>query len=161
MGTRTFLKRDNPDYVPFSVANYILGGSFNSRLMKSIRQEKGLTYSYSFFHDGDIFTPGNWGLEASFSPELLEKGLNATMKEIENWHQFGVTEEEVAQSIETIKGKYLVGLSQSSTVARQIHSFILRGFSPFYIDIYPKLLNMVSKNQVNDVIKNTLILILL
>ena len=153
MGTRTFLKRDNPDYVPFSVANYILGGSFNSRLMKSIRQEQGLTYSIHSFHEGDIFTSGNWGLEASFSPELLEKGLNATKKEIENWNQFGVTEEEVSQAIETIKGKYLVGLSQSSTVARQIHSFILRGFSPFYIDIYPKLLNMVSKNQVNEIIK--------
>ena len=152
MGTRTFLKRDNPDYVPFSVANYILGGSFNSRLMKSIRQEQGLTYSIHSFHEGDIFTSGNWGLEASFSPELLEKGLNATKKEIDNWNQFGVTEEEVSQAVETIKGKYLVGLSQSSTVARQIHSFILRGFSPFYIDIYPKLLNMVSKNQVNEII---------
>ena len=118
MGTRTFLKRDNPDYIPFSVANYILGGSFNSRLMKSIRQEQGLTYSIHSFHEGDIFTSGNWGLEASFSPELLEKGLNATKKEIENWNQFGVTEEEVSQAIETIKGKYLVGLSQTSTVAQ-------------------------------------------
>ena len=153
MGNRTFLRRDNPDYVPFSVANYILGGSFNSRLMKSIRQEQGLTYGIHSFHEGDIFTSGNWGLEASFSPELLEKGLNETRKEIVNWNQFGVTEEEVSQAVETMKGKYLVGLSQSSAVARQIHSFILRGFSPFYIDIYPKLLNMVSKNQVNEIIK--------
>ena len=56
MGNRTFLKRNNPDYVSFSVANYILGGSFNSRLMKSIRQSKGLTYSIHSFHEGDIFT---------------------------------------------------------------------------------------------------------
>ena len=73
MGTRTLLKRDNPDYVPFSVANYILGGSFNSRLMKSIRQEKGLTYSIHSFHEGDIFTSGNWGLEASFSLSYWKK----------------------------------------------------------------------------------------
>ena len=64
----------------------------------------------------------------------------------------GVSEKEVTQAVETIKGKYLVGLSQTGTVARQIHSFMLRGFSPFYIDVYPKLLNMVSKNQVNDII---------
>ena len=152
MGTRTFLKRDDPDYVPFSIANYILGGNFNSRLMKSVRQEKGLTYSINSFHAGDIFTSGNWGLEASFSPKLLEEGLEAIKIEINNWSQFGVSEEEVTQAVETIKGKYLVGLSQTSTVSRQIHSFMLRGFSPFYIDVYPKLLNMVSKNQVNDVI---------
>ena len=153
MGARTFLKRDNPDYVSFSVANYILGGSFNSRLMKSIRQEQGLTYSIHSFHEGDIFDTGNWALEASFSPELLEQGIEATKKVIYNWNQLGVTEEEVVQAVETIKGKYLVGLSQTSTVARQIHSFMLRGFSPFYIDIYPKLLNMVSKNQVNNIIE--------
>ena len=152
MGSRTFLKRDDPDYVPFSIANYILGGSFNSRLMTSIRQEQGLTYSIHSFHEGDIFTSGNWGLEASFSPELLEKGLEATKKEIATWNELGVSEKEVTQAVETIKGKYLVGLSQTGTVARQIHSFMLRGFSPFYIDVYPKLLNMVSKNQVNDII---------
>ena len=57
MGTRTFLKRDNPDYVPFSVANYILGGSFNSRLMKSIRQNKASLTAFIHYHEGDIFTP--------------------------------------------------------------------------------------------------------
>lgn len=153
MGMRTFLKRDNPDYIPFSVANYILGGNFNSRLMESIRQEKGLTYSIHSFHEGDIHTPGNWGLEASFSPDLLEKGLEETKNEVLNWYKYGITDKELSKAIETIKGKYLVGLSQTTSVAAQIHSFILRGFSPFYIDIYPKLLNMVSKNQVNEVIK--------
>lgn len=153
MGTRTFLKRGNPDYIPFSVANYILGGNFNSRLMKSIRQEQGLTYSIHSFHEGDILTTGNWGLEASFSPELLEKGLSETKNEINDWYEVGISKKEVSQSVETIKGKYLVGLSQTSSVAGQIHSFMLRGFSPFYIDVYPKLLNMVTQSQVNKVIK--------
>ena len=99
MGARTFLKRDNPDYVSFSVANYILGGSFNSRLMKSIRQEQGLTYSIHSSHEGDIFDTGNWALEASFSPELLEQGIEATKKVIYNWNQLGVTEEEVVQAV--------------------------------------------------------------
>lgn len=153
MGTNTFLSRDNPDYIPFSVANYILGGNFHSRLMTSIRQKQGLTYSIHSFHEGDIFTTGNWGLEASFSPYLLEQGLKEIEKEIDNWYQIGVSEEEVSQAVETIKGKYLVGLSQTSTVASQIHSFMLRGFSPSYIDVYPKLLNMVTQRQVNKVIK--------
>ena len=152
MGTRTSLKRDNSDYLPFSIANYILGGSFNSRLMQSIRQEKGLTYNVYSFHEGDISTSGNWTLEASFSPELLEIGIESIKDEIYKWSEHGVSEEEVRQAIQTIKGKYLVGLSQTSNVAEQLHSFILRGFSPFYIDVYPKLLNMISANQVNEII---------
>jgi zinc protease len=44
------LPRSDPDFYALFVLNYILGGgSFESRLMKSVREEKGLAYSvYSF-----------------------------------------------------------------------------------------------------------------
>ena len=154
MGSRTFLKRNDSNYLAFSIANYILGGNFNSRLMQSLRQEKGLTYSVNSFHEGDILNTGNWALNASFSPQILSQGLMEIRKELLDWHINGVTQEEVSQAIETIKGNYLVGLSQSNTVARQVHSFMLRGFAPTYIDIYPKLLKRVTENQVNQAIKD-------
>ena len=154
MGTNTSLKRSDPKYIAFSVANYILGGNFNARLMKSIRQKQGLTYSIYSFHTGDILTPGHWELSASFAPKLLDQGLEAIHNELLNWYKHGVTDKEVRQAIETMKGKYLVGLSQSHTVANQIHSFMSRGFAPSYIDIYPKLLNRVSVNQTNQAIQS-------
>lgn len=153
MGTNTSLKRSDPSYIAFSVANYILGGNFNARLMKSIRQKQGLTYSIYSFHTGDIFTPGHWELSASFAPELVNQGLEAIHSELLNWHGQGVTEKEVCEAIETIKGKYLVGLSNSQHVASQIHSFMLRGFAPSYVDIYPKLLNQVSLADTNQAIQ--------
>ncbi len=36
--------RNNPDYIPLRLAVMALGGYFGSRLMKNIREEKGLTY---------------------------------------------------------------------------------------------------------------------
>ncbi len=40
------LRRDDPDYFPLLVGNYILGGGgFTSRLMEEIRQKRGLAYS--------------------------------------------------------------------------------------------------------------------
>ncbi|TAH36025.1 MAG: insulinase family protein [Alphaproteobacteria bacterium] len=40
------LKRDNPDFYPLYVLNHILGGgSFSSRLTKTVREDKGLAYS--------------------------------------------------------------------------------------------------------------------
>jgi zinc protease len=38
------LKRDHPDYSSAVFVSHILGGYFGSRLMKNIREEKGLTY---------------------------------------------------------------------------------------------------------------------
>jgi zinc protease len=44
------IDRQHPDYVAFKVCNTILGGYFGSRLMKNIREEKGLTYGISSSH---------------------------------------------------------------------------------------------------------------
>lgn len=38
------ISRNHPDFPQLVLANYILGGYFGSRLMKVIREEKGLTY---------------------------------------------------------------------------------------------------------------------
>lgn len=38
------VNRDHPDYPAIILLNHILGGYFGSRLMKNIREEKGLTY---------------------------------------------------------------------------------------------------------------------
>lgn len=46
MGCRSLL-RSHPDYVPVLFVSHILGGYFGSRLMKNIREEKGLTYGIS------------------------------------------------------------------------------------------------------------------
>ena len=39
------IMRDDPDFIPGYVANYILGGGgFSSRLMDEVRVKRGLTY---------------------------------------------------------------------------------------------------------------------
>ncbi len=43
LGKRT-INRNNHDYASLILLNHILGGYFGSRLMKNIREEKGLTY---------------------------------------------------------------------------------------------------------------------
>jgi len=41
---KLLVKKDNRDYHKIFIANTLLGGFFGSRLMKNIREEKGLTY---------------------------------------------------------------------------------------------------------------------
>ena len=45
------IKRDDPDYFPLFVGNYILGGGgFASRILGEVREKRGLAYSaYSYF----------------------------------------------------------------------------------------------------------------
>jgi zinc protease len=48
---RKSIGRSHPDYAPVLLINHILGGYFGSRLMKNIREDKGLSYGiYSSLH---------------------------------------------------------------------------------------------------------------
>lgn len=155
-GYNTGLQRSQSEYLPFMLGNYILGGSFNARLMSEVRKNRGLTYNIRSYHQGDILTPGNWALTASFSPALLEKGLKATEEVMSDWYSNGVSQEEVEAAIKTLTGSYLVGLSTTSRVAGQLHSFLQRGLSPDYLDQYPLELQKLSTEEVNQAIKKHL-----
>ncbi len=152
-GLNTGLQRTDDDYLPFMVGNYILGGSFHSRLMTEVRKNRGLTYDIRTRHQGDILTHGNWILSASFSPGVLNEGLQAAREVVLQWFEDGVREEEVAAAIETLTGSYIVGLSNTASVAGQVHSFIQRGFDPTYIDEYPLLLRQLTAEDVNRAIR--------
>ncbi len=152
----TGLQRTDDDYIPFMLGNYILGGSFNSRLMQEVRKKQGLTYSIRSTHSGDILTPGNWGLSASFSPALLDQGLEATEAVFTDWYEQGASEDEVRKATETLSGSYLVRLSTTGSVASQVLSFMQRGLAPEYIDEYPKHLQAVTAKQVNSTIRKHL-----
>ncbi|NBB78413.1 MAG: hypothetical protein GVY36_03060 [Verrucomicrobia bacterium] len=153
IGLNTGLQRTDEDYLPFMLGNYILGGSFHSRLMSEVRKERGLTYNIRTRHEGDIITPGNWLLNASFSPGRLGDGLEATRDVLAEWSSEGVTPEEVSAAIETLSGTYLVGLSTTGRVAGQVHSFMERGFPPEYIDAYPLELRNLTAESVNKAIQ--------
>jgi zinc protease len=135
------------------IGNYILGGSFNSRLMTEIRQAQGLTYSIRSSHMGDVLTPGHWVLMASFSPALLNKGIEATNSVLNQWYTEGVTKKEVDAAIQTLTGSYLVGLSTTGRVAAQVHSFLQRGMDVEYVDQYPLDLRKITSKDVNRAIK--------
>lgn len=152
-GYNTGLQRTDDDYLPFIVGNYILGGSFQSRLMTEIRKNQGLTYDIRATHQGDIMNPGNWLLSASFAPVMLEQGLQATDTVVNSWYEQGVSDEEVAAAIETLSGSYLVRLTTTASVAGQVLSFIQRGFDADYIDTYPNLLLGITSDQVNQTIR--------
>jgi len=75
MGKPLF-SRKNPDFNGLSIVNTILGGYFGSRLMKNIREEKGLTYGISShlvtMRDHGFFMIGSTVEAASANAALRE-----------------------------------------------------------------------------------------
>ena len=156
IGQATGLRHSDPDALPLRVANTILGSGFTGRLMATVRDQEGLTYGIYSALSNDTFTAGDWRIGASFSPELLEKGLASTRRELMAWYSEGVTESEVERTKTNLAGQFQVGLATTEGMATVLLSTIHRGYTLDWIDSLPDRLVAVSTAQVNDVIRRHL-----
>jgi len=153
IGQFTGLKRADADYIPFYIGNYTLGAGFAGRLMQTVRDNDGLTYSISSGLGGNIETGGYWFVNASFNPSLFQKGLDATMVQVDKWVKDGITAEELENKKTNLIGSFKVGMSTTNGMARTILNFIERGLEPNYIEQYPNDIQKATLQQVNDAIK--------
>ena len=153
IGQYTGIQINDKDFMPFYIGTSILGGGFSGRLMQTVRDNDGLTYGISAYHSGQDYSGGYWVVNASFNPSLFQKGLEATMVQIEKWVNMGVTEEELAIKKINLTGSYKVGLSTTRGLAYTILNFVKRGFEPNYVYQYPKDIEAVTLKEVNTAIK--------
>lgn len=154
MGHPLPVRRDDDDYLPLYVGNYILGGNFSARLMATIRDEMGLTYGINATLSG-ISTDydGHWQIGVTLSQETLERGLDATRAEVQRFVDEGVTDEELAAKKTTITGSYTVGLATTKRLAQSILTNAERGFDVDYLDRFPALIEALTLDEVNAAIR--------
>lgn len=153
---RTGLKASDADYLPLMMGADILGGEFSARLMSIVRDEEGLTYGiYSSMQDDD-FVDGNWFVSATFGPDLLQTGLASTWREIRRWYDEGVTAQELADKKTNLVGSYKVRLETTRGMAGRILDFLQKGYDVDYLRQYPRDIEAVTLEQVNNAIRTYL-----
>ncbi|MCP2025826.1 zinc protease [Flavobacterium sp. HSC-32F16] len=153
IGQYTGLKRSDADFIAFNIATYTLGGGFAGRLMQTVRDNDGLTYNITSATAGSSMTGGYWYINASFNPNLFQKGLDATMVQVNKWIKDGITAEELENKKTNLIGSFKVGLSTTTGLSTTILNFIERGLEPNYVEQYPKDIEKVTLKDVNDAIK--------
>lgn len=102
------------DAYALSIVNNIFGGSISSRLFQNIRENKGLVYS--IYSAPSLYRKsGELGIYASMSNENLKKVYNLVLEEIDNLRKNGLTDKEIKESKEQLKGSYILGLESTSS----------------------------------------------
>ena len=156
LGQSSGLKYTDPDALPLRIATTILGSGFTGRLMATVRDKEGLTYGIGAKVANDTFTDGDWRISANFAPDLLEKGLASTRRELKAWYEQGVTAAELARTKTNLAGSFQVGLATTDGLASMILATVHRGYPLSWIDEYPKKLDAVTLPEVNAAIKKHL-----
>ncbi len=107
---RTSVLRSHPDYVKSIFVAHILGGYFGSRLMKNIREDKGLTYGihasiHALKHESYLV------IGADVDKENIEITFDEIRKELKRLR----TEKISADELETSRNHFIGGLQSEIT----------------------------------------------
>lgn len=81
------------DYYRAGLMNFILGGTFNSRLNLNLREDKGYTYgARSGFQGGPEF--GGFGFSSEVNKDATAASVSEVLKELEAYVEDGMTEDD-------------------------------------------------------------------
>jgi zinc protease len=157
VGQPSLLRYSDPGYPALHMATSVLGsGFFSARLLDIIRNREGLTYGIGARLGADTYADGSWYIQATFAPDLLEKGLASTRRELERFCRDGLTAEELATFKVTLTGSYQVTLATTGGLATAILNAVQRGLGPTWVDDYPRRLEALTLDEVNAAIRKTL-----
>ena len=90
-----------------------------------------------------------WG---TFSPDILDKGRDATVEQINSWFETGITEEELQAKKTTFKGAFQVSLDTTSGFVDKILTNAEKGRSIEYLDKYNERIDALDKQSINKAI---------
>jgi zinc protease len=142
--------RSNPDYFPLVLMNYILGGSFVSRLVNIVRVEKGLTYGiWSWFEMNK--EPGAFAVTTFTRNDSTLNAIRASLVELKRIREEGVTEEELKEAKSFYRGYFPLRFETPEQIATRILETKIYGLGKDYLRDYRKNMDQVTIEQVNGV----------
>ncbi len=130
------IDRRDPDYIPLTVANQILGGGAAARLFLNLREEKGYTYGvYSNFTA--LKYPGPWRAYGDVRTEVTAGAMAEFFREFERMRNEPIPAAELEEAKRSLVASFALSLESQSellgyAVVRKIY-----GFPPDYWDTYP------------------------
>lgn len=148
--------RGNPDYYAIQVMNYILGGGgFSSRVMDSIRNERGLAYSvYSYFSAEK--SHGSFQFVMQTKNETAQEAIRIAKEEIQRIRERPVSEQELNDAKDYLIGSFPLRFDTNRKVASFLAQVEFFQLGLDYPERYGDLIRKVSRADVQRVAKQYL-----
>ena len=127
--------RGDPDYEAAEVANAIYGGTFSSRLVSNIREDKGYTYSpYSYLSPYRV--AGVLITHADVRNEVTAPTLNEISYELNRLTTTTPTDAELSKAKRYLVGSEAIQLQSRTALSGQLAGIWVDGLPPEQIGIY-------------------------
>jgi len=148
--------RGNPDYYALQVMNYVLGGGgFSSRVMDSIRNERGLAYSvYTYFAAEK--SHGAFEFIMQTKNETALEAIRIATEEMRRMREQPVAEQELSDAKDYLIGSFPLRFDTNRKVAGFLSQVEYFELGLDYPDRYADLIRKVTREDVQRVAKQYL-----
>ena len=144
------LDPSKPEYVPLTVTNSLLGGSFGSRITSNIREDKGYTYSpRSTINAG--YRTAVWYEQADVTSEHTGDALREIAKEIKRLQTEAPSQEELRGIQNYEAGVFVLQNSTPQGIISQLNFIDFHGLDDSYLTDRVKNIYNVTPEKVKEI----------
>jgi zinc protease len=144
------LRRRIPDFHALSVMSAILGGLFNSRLNRVLREERGYTYGASAGFDLRR-AAGPFAARAAVNTEVTVPAIEAMLEELRGMSDRPVTSEELHAARDFLVGVFPLRFETPPAVVGAISSMVIHGLPDDELARYRPAIESVTSDDVTAV----------
>ncbi len=141
--------RSDPDYEAALVANAVYGGTFGSRLVSNIREDKGYTYS-PFALLQTYRVAGVLATRADVRNEVTGPTFNEITYELNRLVTTSPSADELKQAERYLVGTEAIQLQSRDAVAGELARLWINGLPPEEIGVYGRKVAAISADDVNQ-----------
>jgi predicted Zn-dependent peptidase len=149
------IDRRDPDYIPLTIANHILGGSGAARLFLNLREEKGYTYGvYSSITA--VKYPGPWRAYGDVRTEVTAGAMTEFFREFQRIRDERVPANELDDAKRSQVASFALSLESPSELLGYAITRKIYGFPPDYWDTYPAKIMAITAEDIQRVTRKYL-----
>lgn len=127
--------RNHPDWLALSVANQVLGGSFNSRLNLRLRAKEGLTYGANSSIESNRLA-GMWNATSFTRTEETANAMKVMLEVISDFKKNPATPAELNEATAYLSGVFAIQSETANAVAGRVLTMALNGLPADYWQTY-------------------------
>ena len=147
---RPAVSATHADYIPLQLANVILGGSFSSRIVRNIREDKGYTYSPGARAAG-MQVGGSYSIRADVRTEVTGASLMEIFYEMDRMGTTTVGAEELQSAKHYMSGIFLFQNQMQQALAGTLATYWVNGQTPEALAEFIPKVNKVSAEEVRRI----------
>jgi zinc protease len=138
------MARNDPDFFPLFVGNYVLGGGgFDSRLMREVRDKRGYAYSaYSYFMPMLEAGPFQLGLQTKL--EQTDDALKVARATVRQFVADGPTDAELTQAKSNLTGGFPLRIDSNRKILDYLAVIGFYNLPLDYLDTWVDRVNAVD-----------------